>query len=340
MLSRHKSQLNGLGLVAGAHARFEFPPMPQPDAKRRYPPQPIGEPVVVTVSWLVKNIAAVIVAAGIGVYLTMCLLFYQGQWQLVFHPSHVVDRTPASIGLQYEEIRFNATETGHLQLAGWWVPADPGGKYEHETMLLCHDNIGSVSNTLGLVSQLHSLGINVFVFDYHGFGNSDWEKPSERLIYRDTNAAVEYLVDTRHIAAAQLALYGEGMGATACAQASVSTRVAAVILENPVASMLPVALNETQTRFVPTRFLFRQRLELYPWLQAPTPKLFIKLLVPSLEAVVAKRPAMNYSGDVHSLFVSAADPKMYWEELLPGANNATRFPAILSRFLDEYLPAN
>ncbi len=312
--------------------------MPQQNPKRRYPPQPVGEPVVVSVGWLARGIASVIVAAGICVYLTMCLLFYQGQWQLVFHPSHVVDRTPASIGLKYEDLRFHADETGHLQLAGWWVPAAASAKYERATMLLCHDNIGSLSNALGLVSQLHSLGINVFVFDYHGFGNSDWAKPNEHLIYQDTNAAVEYLVDTRHIAAAQLALYGEGMGAAACAEASTSTRVAAVILENPLASMLPVALSETQTRFVPTRFLFRQRLELHSWLHAPEPKLFIKLLTPS-PGTAEKRPAMNYAADVHSLFVAAADPKMYWEEPSQRANDSIRFPALLSRFLDEYLPA-
>jgi hypothetical protein len=310
--------------------------MPQQNTKARHP----KEPAALSIGWLVKWIVAVIVAALVCVYLTMCLLFYQGQWQLLFHPSRIVDRTPASIGLKYDNVRFDADETGHLQLAGWWIPAEANAKYEHATMLLCHDNVGSVSDTLGLVSQLHSLGINLFTFDYHGFGSSDWAKPSESLIYTDTNAAVEYLTQTRHIDPAQLALYGEGMGAAACADASAARPVAAVILENPLASLLPIVLTETQTRFVPIRLLLRDRMELDPSLQARTPKLLIKLLTPPPDKVTGRpTPAMNYSSDVHSLFLEAADPKMYWEEPPPTADRSTRFSAVLSRFLDEYLPA-
>ena len=298
------------------------------------------EPVVVSIGWLAKWIGAVVAAALVCVYLAMCLLFYQGQWQLVFHPSHVVDRTPASIGLNYDNVRFDADETGHLQLSGWWIPAEANAKYEHATMLLCHDNVGSVSDTLGLASQIHSLGINVFAFDYHGFGSSDWAKPSESLIYADTNAAVEYLTGTRHIDSAQLALYGEGMGAAACAYASAARPVGAVIFVNPVASMLPVAVMETQTRFVPIRLLFRDRLELQPSLQARSPKLFIKLLTPPPDKATGRPiPTMNYSSDVHSLFLEAADPKMYWEEPPPTDARSTHVSTVLSRFLDEYLPS-
>jgi pimeloyl-ACP methyl ester carboxylesterase len=310
--------------------------MPQRNAKARHS----EEPAAISTGWLVKWIGAVIAAAFVCMYLAMCLLFYQGQWQLVFHPSHLVDRTPASIGMNYDNVRFDADETGHVQLSGWWIPAEANAKYGHATMLLCHDNVGSVSDTLGLVSQLHSLGINVFAFDYHGFGGSDWAKPSESLIYADTNAAVEYLTGTRHIDSAQLALYGEGMGAAACAHASAARPLAALILVNPLTSMLPVALTETQTRFVPIRLLLRDRLELQPSLQARSPKLFVKLLTPPPDKVTGRPiPAMNYSSDVHSLFLKAADPKMYWEEPPPTPVRSTHFYAVLSRFLDEYLPS-
>jgi hypothetical protein len=48
---------------------------------------------------------------------------------------------------------------------------------------------------------------------------------------------------------------------------------------------------------------------------------------------------MNYSSDVHSLFLEAADPKMYWEEPPLMDARSTRLSAVLSHFLDEYLPS-
>ena len=70
-------------------------------------------------------VAAIVLLAAVCVYITFCLLFWQGQWQLVFKPSRAISSTPASAGLKFDEISFDSTETGILQLNGWWIPADP-----------------------------------------------------------------------------------------------------------------------------------------------------------------------------------------------------------------------
>src|ERR1700748_1661043 len=118
------------------------------------------------------GVAAVIGLAAICGYITFCLLFWQGQWQLVFQPSRTITATPATAGMKFDEISFDATETGILQLKGWWIPAERNAPYSTDTLLLLHDGSGSLSDTLPQLQALHTLGINGFALDYRGFGQS------------------------------------------------------------------------------------------------------------------------------------------------------------------------
>src|SRR5271155_3022066 len=103
--------------------------MPRPASKpTKRTPQPVP-PDVVSPIWLVKAIIATILAALFCGYLTFCLLFYQGQWQLVLHPTRTsASPTPLS-GIPNDLIRFGPDESATPQLTGWWIPSDPGGRY-------------------------------------------------------------------------------------------------------------------------------------------------------------------------------------------------------------------
>src|SRR5271170_867266 len=76
--------------------------------------------------WLLSALGIVLGAAVICAYATLCLLFYQGSWQLIFHPSRTVSTAP---NVPYQEIQFDYTETGKPQLTGWWIPAEAGVHY-------------------------------------------------------------------------------------------------------------------------------------------------------------------------------------------------------------------
>jgi uncharacterized protein len=75
------------------------------------PQQPLA-----SARWLLGGVAATVGLAAVCVYITFCLLFWQGQWQLVFKPSRTITATPATAGMKFDEISFDATETGILQL--------------------------------------------------------------------------------------------------------------------------------------------------------------------------------------------------------------------------------
>jgi uncharacterized protein len=215
--------------------------------------------------WLLYALLGVIGFAAVCAYLTLCLLFYQGQWQVVFHPSHSVTSTPASVGLKYDNVRFDFTGTGTPQLAGWWIPAEPDAFQPIHTLLLLHDGRGSLSDLTGQLKVLHSLGVNVFAFDYRGFGQSADTHPSEERVYEDADAAWSYLTDTRHLDPKSIVLYGTGLGATVAAETAIRhPESPALVLENPASPALSLIEADSRTSILPVRWLFRDRFEIGP----------------------------------------------------------------------------
>jgi pimeloyl-ACP methyl ester carboxylesterase len=218
--------------------------------------------------WLLRALLAVVAVAFVCAYLALCLLFYQGQWQIVFHPSFTITTTPASFGLKYDEVRFDYTQTGTPQLAGWWIPADATAAHAGKTILFLHDGHGSLSDTVQQLQTLHSLGINLFAFDYRGFGQSENIHPSEQRVYSDADAAWTYLTDIRHIDPKSIVLYGTGLGATIAAEAALRhPESQALILENPAPPALKLIEADSRTGLIPIKLLFRDRFEIMPRLQ-------------------------------------------------------------------------
>jgi uncharacterized protein len=236
------------------------------------PQQPLA-----SARWLLGGVAAVIGLAAICVYITFCLLFWQGQWQLVFQPSRTITATPATAGMKFDEISFDATETGILQLNGWWIPAEPHAPYAADTLLLLHNGTGSLSDTLPQLQALHTLGINVFAFDYRGFGKSLDVHPSQARTYEDAAAAWRYLTDTRHLSPSRIVLDGVGLGAAIAAEAAHRQPEApALILEDPVPPVLDSLHFDARTQILPIRLLFHDRFDPAKTLaQLRTPKLLL-----------------------------------------------------------------
>jgi uncharacterized protein len=239
------------------------------------------------------------------VYVTFCLLFWQGQWQLVFKPSPAIPATPASTGLSYEEISFDATEGGILQLKGWWIPVETTAPFAQDTLLLMHGGSGSLSDTLPQIEALHQLGINIFAFDYRGFGKSANLHPSEASTHQDANAAWAYLTDTRHLAASTIVLDGAGLGAAIVAETARRHPTApAMILENPSPPVLQLLQFDSRMRLLPLHWLMHDRFDLRRTLAQVT--------VPSLVVYTGNGPTGRYSltGVKQTVMVDGyADPR-------------------------------
>ncbi|WP_353068827.1 alpha/beta fold hydrolase [Tunturibacter empetritectus] len=303
-------------------------PRPTPKPSQRTPPT-TAQPEVVSPLWLVKAIALTIIAAlGCG-YLTLCLLFYQGQWQLVLHPTRTSAAPTSIAGIPYELIRFGPDESAIPQLTGWWIPSSPNVRYAHSTILFLPGADGSLANSIPTLASLHNLGLNVFAFDYRGYGQSATTRPSQQNMAHDADSAWQYLTNSRAIPAQQIILYGTGVGASLATQLAANhTTIPALILDDPHADLLPQAQRDPRARLLPVRLLFHEQFPLAaPLSTLKTPKL---LLSPSTSP--------NQS------FRTAADPKLTVELPFPElptpelpSPSSSLYTQSLTRFLDQYL---
>ncbi len=294
--------------------------MPRPSSKPtlRANRPPVPDEVVSPV-WLIKAIALTALAALFCVYLTFCLLFYQGQWQLVLHPTRTAASPDSIAGSPYEGIRFGPDESATPQLSGWWIPADPGGRYAQITILFLPDGNGSLVDSIPTLASLHNLGLNVFAFDYRGYGQSTPIRPSQQSMIRDTDSAWQYLITSRNIPASHIIPYGTGTGASLATNLAAShDAIPALILDTPRADLLDVAIRDSRATLLPVRLLFHERFPLAgPLSTLSTPKLLL-----------------SRTTEPDQSFRLARDPKLTVELTSP---SAVLYNHSLTRFLDQYV---
>jgi len=94
-----------------------------------------AQPPLVSGRWLLSAVGITLAGAALCGWLALCLLFWQGSWQLLYHPQAAVEKTPASAGLAFSPVAFAATDEGEPRLKGWWIPAAPGSQYGRLTVL-------------------------------------------------------------------------------------------------------------------------------------------------------------------------------------------------------------
>lgn len=285
---------------------------------RRSKPQPSqqGLPVEnVPVSWLLKAIGATFLAAAVCIYATLCLLYHRGQWQIVLHPVHATDQLPPSTDF----IRFAPNDTGQPQLAGISLPAPANGQYSGFTVLFLAGGDGSISNATPILTELQSVGLNVFAFDYRGYGFSANLHPDQQRMTYDAEAAWRYLTSTKKVSPSTIIPYGTGVGASLAAFLVAShPEVKAFVLDSPHVDLLELARRDSP-RLLPIGLLFHERFPLRePLSRLHTPKLLI---------ADAHTPAP-------AAYDSAADPKL--TVFLP-SRSGPLFDQAITRFLDEYL---
>ena len=209
--------------------------------------------------WLLTAIAISVPGAAFCTWVVFCLLFWQGSWQLIYHPTSTVTRTPASIGLVYNPVSFATSDTGTPLIQGWWIP-EPSAKF---TALFLHSQAGNLGETLTILAELQASGMNVLEFDYRGYGQSQFVHPSEAHWQEDAKSALDYLIATRHIDPHSIVLIGSGLGANLALEvANAHPELAGVVLVSPIDSPMNAIFNDPRARLVPARLLVRDRYDL------------------------------------------------------------------------------
>lgn len=147
----------------------------------------------------------------------------------VFFPAKGITLSPGVMNLAFEDIYIHTED--NIKINGWFIPHDQA-KY---TLLFLHGNAGNIADRLEKISLLRKAGLNIFIFDYRGYGLSEGG-PSERGIYVDAKSAYEYLLNSRKIQPEQIILYGESLGTAVAVNLASGSYVRAIILEGAFTS--------------------------------------------------------------------------------------------------------
>lgn len=174
---------------------------------------------------------------GLGSFLVVFLLafgFYlpYGRAYGLVHPARIaIDRTPAELGLPYEDLQL--TTSDGLKLAAWYLPPRNG------VIVICVHGMGSNrTQFLDEAVFLQRKKYGVLLLDLRNHGESEGDKTTLGLYeVRDIAAAVEY-IRQREGTDAAVAAFGHSMGAATVLLATAQIpEIRAVIAVSPFTSV-------------------------------------------------------------------------------------------------------
>lgn len=200
------------------------------------------------------------IIAGLGALLAvlavMGIFVRAFENRMIFYPVKYPsgDWRPLDSGLPAEDVRF-ASGDG-VRLHGWFARAK--GREASLTLLWFHGNAGNITHRTDNMKELIKLGIDVFIFDYRGYGRSEGS-PSEEGLYRDGFAAYDYLRQGRGIDAESIVLFGRSLGAAVALEVGTSRPVRGIILESAFTSAGDMA--RILMPLFPARYLLRSRFD-------------------------------------------------------------------------------
>lgn len=150
--------------------------------------------------------------------------------QFLYYPDKLLVGGPSRQALPFDEAYFPTADG--LSLHGWYIPGS-----QALTWLWLHGNAGNISHRLDSISLVHhQLGVNVFIFDYRGYGKSNG-RPSELGTYRDAMAAYDYLRSRSDVDPDKIIAFGQSLGSAIAIELARQRRLRALILESPFTSV-------------------------------------------------------------------------------------------------------
>jgi len=163
------------------------------------------------------------------IYLLLLIFAWFFADLLVHHPPHhSFSRLPGEITLK--------TSDG-VKISAIWMP---NPKATH-TLLFSHGNGEDMDYDSDYLQELSAAGFNVFAYDYRGYGHSEG-KPNEEGLYRDIDAAYDYLTKNLNVSPAQIIVLGRSLGSGPSTYLASSKPVGGLVLESAFTSAFRVAI--------------------------------------------------------------------------------------------------
>jgi fermentation-respiration switch protein FrsA (DUF1100 family) len=250
------------------------------------------------------------VAVLIFAYVGFGALFYFQQDQMTFPaPSQYAKATPSDAGIAFEDLHIPVN--GAEQVHAWWIPAS---QPTDKVLLMFHGNgyvLEQAAAPEGEVKSLHHLGPNLLLVDYRGYGSSSPGTPNETRVYEDARAALDYLLNQRHVSIHDVIFMGRSIGTGPATQLAVEhTDAGGLILESPFTSVPEAAKAIWYLRAFPLSLFVHNRFDNLSKIGSVHVPVFI---------TVGTEDTLTPPEMAKALFQDANQPKELY--LVPGADH-------------------
>jgi len=157
---------------------------------------------------------------------------------------NVHEENPADYNLQFEEVKFQASDDPNITLQAWWLP----NKNEKQAIIFAHGIDANRSGRLKMFSEIHDLGYPALLFDIRGHGESTKTKVGLTVKdIGDINGAITYLKSEKNIE--EVLLFGTSYGASLVLQsAHTDNTVQGVIADAPFNNLVELLAGEVARR--------------------------------------------------------------------------------------------
>ena len=183
---------------------------------------------------------------------------------MIYIPSRQMYAHPGTYGLAWEKLTLTASDG--VSLRAWFIPSD---RKDAQVLLCLHGNGGNLSDRVEKMKLFHSAGAAQLWVDWRGYGESAGS-PSEAGLYRDAQAAWEWLASAKSIPASRIVLYGESLGCGPAVEMALRRKAAGLIVDSgftSVPDMARLILPWFPRLLIKTRF---DNLSKLPRVQVPT----------------------------------------------------------------------
>ncbi|MEM9556219.1 MAG: alpha/beta hydrolase [Acidobacteriota bacterium] len=183
------------------------------------------------------GIAPLVLAAGVGGVGALELARSRFQQSRLFEPTRHPhgEWDPSVYGIEFEDIEFESADGTRLH--GWWMPVRGAAS----TLVYCHGNSGSIGDRLPIYQRLLALlRVNLFAFDYRGYGRSEGV-PTEKGVLADARAALDWVRTERRVVPESTLLLGHSLGGAVAIDTALHREVAGLIVQSSFTQLRDMA---------------------------------------------------------------------------------------------------
>jgi fermentation-respiration switch protein FrsA (DUF1100 family) len=259
-----------------------------------------------------------LVLVGLLVLLLVFLLIftYRQAWSLTHPPRKPITRTPADLGIAFEEVTFPTADG--LTLSAWYIPAQNG-----RTLIACHGIYDSREQFLEPAVALAKHGYGFLIYDARAHGKSGGTLSTYGYHeVKDVAGAIDYLQARPDAEHNQLGIMGNSLGGITAIRAAARMPQLRVIVSESAFADFARDIGSAFTRFTHLPAFPFAALVIF-WGERLT-KIDLKDIRPARDiSALSPRPILLISDladeiveeplDGELLYANAGQPKELWQ---------------------------